>query len=101
VIMARKAKGKESWFMGATTDENARNFTPGLDFLDGGKQYVATIYRDADNASWNDNPEAYVIEKFIVDNKAKLKLRLAPGGGTAISLIPATAEEVKQVKKYK
>jgi len=101
VIMARKAKGKDSWFMGAITDENARNFTPGLDFLDGGKKYVATIYRDADNASWNDNPEAYVIEKFIVDNKAKLKLRLAPGGGTAISLIPATAEEVKQVKKYK
>jgi len=101
VIMARKAKGKDSWFMGAITDENARNFTPGLDFLDGGKKYVATIYRDADNASWNDNPEAYVIEKFIVDNKAKLKLRLAPGGGTAISLIPATAEELKQVKKYK
>ena len=101
IIMARKAKGKDNWFMGAITDENARNFTSQLDFLDPGKKYVATIYRDGDNASWNDNPEQYIIEKFIVDNKSKLKLKLAPGGGTAISLIPATAEEAKQVKKYK
>ncbi|MBL7737820.1 MAG: glycoside hydrolase family 97 protein [Chitinophagaceae bacterium] len=101
IIMARKAKGKESWFIGAITDEMARNFVTSLDFLDAGKKYVATIYRDADNASWNDNPEAYVIEKFIVDNKAKLKLKLAPGGGTAVSLMPATAEEAKQLKKYK
>jgi len=101
IIMARKAKGKDSWFMGSITDENGRNFTTGLDFLDAGKKYVATIYRDADNASWNENPEAYTIEKFIVDNKSKLRLKLAPGGGTAISLIPATTEEAKQVKKYK
>ena len=87
--------------MGAITDENARNFTSALDFLDAGKKYVATIYRDGDNASWNENPEAYAIEKFIVDSKAKLRLKLAPGGGTAISLIPATAEEAKNIKKYK
>ena len=101
IIMARKAKGKDSWFLGAISDEQARNFTTTLDFLDAGKKYVATIYRDADNASWNDNPEAYAIEKFIVDQKSKLRLKLAPGGGTAVSLIPATAEEAKQVKKYK
>jgi hypothetical protein len=101
IIIARKAKGKDNWFLGSITDENARNFTTGLDFLDAGKKYVATIYRDADNASWNENPEAYTIEKFIVDNKAKLRLKLAPGGGTAISLVPATPEEIKQVKKYK
>ena len=65
------------------------------------KKYVATIYCDADNADWQKNPEAYKIEKFIVDSKTKLKLKLAPGGGTAISLIPASADEIKQVKKYK
>lgn len=101
IIMARKAKGKDNWFVGAITDENARNFTSLLDFLDAGKNYVATIYRDADNADWQNNPEAYVIEKFIVTNKTKLKLKLAPGGGTAISLMPAGAEEAKQIKKYK
>lgn len=101
IIMARKAKGKNSWFIGAITDENARNFTSLLDFLNGDQNYVATIYRDADNADWKNNPEAYVIEKFIVNNKTKLRLMLAPGGGAAISLIPAGAEEIKQLKKYK
>lgn len=101
IIEARKAKGKDNWFLGAITDENARSFTPALDFLDAGKQYVATIYRDADNADWKKNPEAYVIEKFLADNKTVLKLKLAPGGGTAVSLIPASTIEIKQIKKYK
>jgi len=101
IIIARKAKGKANWFMGAITDENARTFTSALNFLDAGKKYMATIYHDADNASWNENPEAYRIEKFIVDNTTKLQLKLAPGGGTAISLVPATTNEIKQVKSYK
>jgi len=87
--------------VGAITDENARSFTETLSFLDEGRKYIAVIYRDADNADWKNNPEAYVIEKFVVDNKTKLRLKLAPGGGTAISLMPANADEVKQVKKYK
>jgi hypothetical protein len=101
VIEARKAKGKDSWFLGAITDENPRSFIEALSFLDAGKKYVGTIYRDADNADWQNNPEAYVIERFIVESKTKLKLKLAPGGGTAISLVPANASEIKQIKKYK
>lgn len=100
IIIARKAKGKDSWFMGAITDENSRNFATNLNFLDAGKKYLANIYRDGDKAHWKNNPEEYVIENFIVDAKTILKLKLAPGGGTAVSLIPATADEIKQVKKY-
>jgi hypothetical protein len=88
IIEARKAKGKESWFMGAITDENARSFQTSLSFLTPNKKYIATIYRDADNADWKTNPEAYVIEKKTVDAKTILKLKLAPGGGTAVSLMP-------------
>jgi hypothetical protein len=101
IVEARKAKGKDNWFMGAITDENARSFAQSLNFLDAGKNYIATIYRDGDKADWKNNPEEYVIEKFIVNNKTNLKLKLAPGGGSAISLIPATESELKQVKKYK
>ena len=101
IIEARKAKGKDNWFLGAISDENARNFTETLSFLDANKNYVATIYRDADNADWKNNPEAYTIEKFIVDNKTKLNLKLAPGGGSAASLVPATANEIKGIKRYK
>jgi hypothetical protein len=100
IIEARKAKGKESWFLGAITDENARNFIQSLGFLDPNKKYVATIYQDAADAHWKDNPEAYRIEKFIVDSRNSLLLKLAPGGGTAISFIPATTEQLKQIKKY-
>jgi len=101
IITARKARGKDSWFIGAITDESARQFTTSLHFLDAGKTYIATIYRDADNADWKSNPEAYVVEKFVVTAKMALKLKLAPGGGTAISLLPATAAETKGIKKYK
>lgn len=101
VVITRKAKGSDNWFLGAITDEEARNFTTALSFLDADKKYVATIYRDADNADWKNNPEAYVIEKFLVDSKTALRLKLAPGGGTAVSFMPATAAQVKQLKKYK
>jgi hypothetical protein len=101
LTVARKAKGSDNWFVGAITDENARNADINLNFLDAGKKYLAVIYRDADNASWNDNPEAYTIEKFIVDNKTTLKIKLAEGGGCAISLMPAGAEELKTIGKYK
>ncbi len=100
IIIARKAKEKANWFMGAITDENARSFTTELNFLDAGKKYIATIYRDAENADWKNNPEKYVIEKFIADAATKLKLNLRPGGGTAVSLIPATEAELKKIKQY-
>jgi hypothetical protein len=101
VIITRKAKGKENWFLGAITDENKRSFTINLSFLDPAKKYIAAIYRDADNADWKNNPEAYTIEKFLVGTKTALRLQLAPGGGTAVSFIPSTAEAAKSLKDYK
>ncbi|MBI5857978.1 MAG: glycoside hydrolase family 97 protein [Sphingobacteriales bacterium] len=99
VITARKAKGKESWFLGAITDENARKFTITPDFLDKNRWYHATIYRDADSADWKNNPEAYVIEKISAYYSREISLKLAPGGGCAISFIPFTAEETEKFKK--
>lgn len=101
IVQARKGKGTDNWFLGAITDEASRVLTASLNFLEANKKYVATVYRDADNADWQANPEAYVIEKFIVDQSTSLRLKLAPGGGTAVSLIAASAEEAKKLKKYK
>jgi len=100
ITIARKAKGTNNWFLGAITDENARASTVSLDFLDKGKRYVATIYADADNADWKDNPEAYKISKYIVDSNTSINLKLAKGGGTAISLVPVTDAD-KGLKRYK
>ncbi len=100
IITARKEKGISKWFLGAITDEEGRSFSVPLNFLSTGRNYVASVYRDADNAHWKENPEAYVVEKFIVDSKSILKLKLAPGGGTAISFLPATSQDIQKIKKY-
>ena len=88
LTIVRKAKGKQSWFLGAITDENARQTEIKLDFLTKGKKYKATIYEDAKDADWKNNPKAYTIRTIEVTNASKIKLRLAPGGGTAISFEP-------------
>lgn len=85
ITIARKEKGKSNWFLGAITDENSRTTQVPLHFLDEGTTYEATIYRDAENAHWQTNPEAYSIEKMTVTAKTGLTLRLAKGGGCAIS----------------
>ncbi|MBC5863329.1 glycoside hydrolase family 97 protein [Flavobacterium turcicum] len=88
VTVARKTKGKETWFLGAITDENARTSEAKLDFLTPGKKYKATVYSDAANAHWKSNPIAYQIKTMTVTSKSKLKLILAAGGGTAVSFEP-------------
>jgi hypothetical protein len=88
VTIARKEKNTDKWFLGSITDENARDLSIPLDFLDSDKSYKATIYRDGDNAHWNDNPTEIVIEQQDVNKNTTLDIRLAPGGGVAISFMP-------------
>lgn len=88
LTVARKAKGSENWFVGAITDENPRNTTISLDFLTPGKKYKAIIYQDGKTAHWEKNPINYEIKTIEVTSKSKLKLNLAAGGGTAISIFP-------------
>jgi len=85
---ARKAKGNEEWYVGSITDENARQQNVRLDFLTPGQSHEATIYADGKGASWDKNPMAYQIRKQKVNSKTTLKLQLAAGGGTAISIKP-------------
>ena len=88
LTIARKTKGKQTWFLGAITDENARKTEINLDFLNKGQKYKAIIYEDAKDADWKNNPMAYKIRTVEVTNKSKLNLVMAPGGGTAISFEP-------------
>ena len=44
-------------------------------------------------------PHAYLIKKGIVTAKSALKLTAAPGGGYAISIVPASPAEIKGLKK--
>lgn len=88
ITIARKEKGTNNWFIGAITDENARTTTLLLNFLQKGKKYKAIIYEDGTGADWKTNPEAYSIRSVTVDSNTRLKLSLAAGGGTAISIMP-------------
>ena len=88
VTIARKDKHSEQWFLGAITDENARTTEISLSFLSPKQKYQATIYEDATDAHFLNNPKAYQIKTIMVTNKSKLKLNLAPGGGTAIHFKP-------------
>jgi alpha-glucosidase len=93
VTLARKQRGGEDWFLGSITNEKKRDFDLPLKFLAKDKPYVAEIYRDADDADWQTNPIAYKIEKRLVNRDSTLSLHLAPGGGAAVRLKPASKEE--------
>ena len=87
ITVARKAKGTNNWFVGGKCDENGHKSIVRLDFLDKGRKYECTIYADAKDAHYKDNPKAYTITKRMVKKGDVLKLTEAPGGGFAISLI--------------
>lgn len=87
VTIARKAKGKSSWFIGSACDANGRSSQISLNFLDPGKTYEATIYADAKDAHYEKNPQAYTINKVNVTNKSTMTQYCAPGGGYAVSVM--------------
>ena len=86
ITIARKAKGRNEWYVGGITDENSRTANIDFSYLPKGKKYTATIYADAKNASWDKNPQAYSIKTVKVNSKSTLKQYIAPGGGFAISI---------------
>ncbi len=86
IAVARKAKDRNEWFIGAITDENSRKATISFSFLPKGKRYVATIYEDGKDADWDKNPQSYRIRTVKVTSKTILKQQLAASGGVAISI---------------
>ena len=90
VVIARQGKKNGQWFCGGVTDDHKRSVDVPLQFLTPGKVYEATIYRDAPDAHYKDNPQAYIVEKRNVTFHDYLPVTMAPGGGFAISF-----EEVK------
>jgi alpha-glucosidase len=89
VIVARKAKNSNDWFLGAITDESGRTFNVPLNFLTAGRKYTAEIYADGPGANWATNPLPVAISKRTVDSRTNLSVVLAPGGGQAIRFTPA------------
>ena len=86
IVVARKRRGGDDWYLGAVTNEDPRELSVALDFLDEGMRYVATVYRDGDTASFDHAPYDYVIERIEVERGDTLALALGAGGGAAVRI---------------
>ena len=87
VTIARQDRKSGNWFLGAITNEDAREMEFYLDFLEAGKTYTARLYLDAEDSHWDDNPTAYQIVNKEVKKGETFKLKLAEGGGAAVSFM--------------
>jgi alpha-glucosidase len=84
--IARKDRNSDDWYLGAITDEEPRTLQAHLGFLDEGKKYYATMYRDGKNGGFEGDGQSLEIETRPVSRYDTLQLKLAPGGGQAIRI---------------
>jgi len=99
ITVARKEKGSSNWFIGNVNGNDARTSKIEFDFLEKGKNYIATVYADASDAHYKTNPQAYEIKKYRVNSKSKLAQKSVPGGGYAISIMEADKTETRGLDK--
>ena len=82
VVITRK--NGLTWYVGAITDDQGREFTVPLTFLDKGKNYQAEIFQDGINAHRFGNDYRYL--KKVVTSTDSLHVKMATGGGWAAIL---------------
>jgi alpha-glucosidase len=86
ITMARKERGGDRWFIGSITNEEARDLTIALDFLDEEATYLAVIYEDGPTADFETNPYEMTIRQIEVTKSDSLRLHLARSGGAAVRI---------------
>lgn len=85
IVMARR-HGKD-WYIGAMTNWTPREISVPLTFLGQGS-YTAHTYADAPDAGTH--PTDIAIQRSVVTKATTWKLKLAPGGGFAARVTPAS-----------
>jgi alpha-glucosidase len=90
-VIARKDRNSRDWYLGAGTDESAREIWITLDFLEPGRLYQAQIYRDAENGPGNwvtdyrtEQRTSYLLQTLNVGRGDRFRVPMAPGGGMAV-----------------
>jgi alpha-glucosidase len=78
VALARKKR--DTWYVGAMTNWNAREVTLDFSFLGDGA-YEAVVFKDGINA--DRDATDYTKETIKISASTKLSVKLAPGGGWA------------------
>lgn len=82
LIIAREKA--DTWFVGGMSNWTSREVSFKTDFLQKGKKYKATIYKDGINA--DRFATDYKIEEMTVTNESNLQLHLAQGGGFVVKI---------------
>ena len=85
-VFARQERGADNWYIGGINADEPREVTIPLDMLEPDSTYEAVIYRDGDDADWQTRPYDYVIDHRRLTAADTLHLRMAAGGGLAISI---------------
>ena len=88
ITIARKARLKDDWYIGSITNEQPRDVSISLEFLDSDKSYEAVIYCDGQDAHYIDNPTSFLIKEEKVTSDSIIHLNLAASGGAAIQIRP-------------
>lgn len=83
IITARKAGG--NYYVGGVTNEEERTVEVGMEFLPEG-EYQLTLYADGLTADYETNPTAWQICQQKVTQKDKVSVRMARGGGFAMTI---------------
>lgn len=82
--VVRKDRNSDDWYLGAVTDENSREYTIDLNFLESGIKYDAIIYSDGPGADYETKPYLMIKYGQIVDSNSTLKISMARGGGMTV-----------------
>ncbi|WP_430810178.1 MULTISPECIES: glycoside hydrolase family 97 catalytic domain-containing protein [unclassified Carboxylicivirga] len=93
VSMARR-KG-DTWYLGTIADNSARNVSVPLNFLDAGKAYDVTIYRDAMGGTIV--KEQTSLDELLGSNRLTgegLQMALTASGGQVCIFKPATTSNI-------
>lgn len=81
IVSARKVN--DNWYVGGMTDWNPRDITLDFKFLEGG-DYQVILFKDGINAA--KQAADYKKETFVVTSSTLKKIRMAPGGGFAMTV---------------
>ncbi|WP_432798274.1 glycoside hydrolase family 97 N-terminal domain-containing protein [Poriferisphaera sp. WC338] len=87
-LITTARKTNNTWLVASVSDEQGSTNTIYLDFLDKNKTYTATLFEDAKDAHYINNPEAYTVRTITVKANDSFTFTAAPGGGFAAIFKP-------------
>ncbi|MEH6659715.1 glycoside hydrolase family 97 protein [Leeuwenhoekiella marinoflava] len=93
IVTVRKDINSSDWYLGSITNEEARDLTINLDFLEDGATYEAQIYADSADTDVTHNPNAVTITSAQVTFGDTLRLKMGASGGAAIRFKQISSNE--------